>query len=227
MGDIIYMDAYKLMQNLIKNAHFLKNECVYLSTHRAIDPCQKLNFYEISQVVPFLIAGHISTTYLTVHCVPPVRVTVVFTVFPMPRLVPYTIRLVPPACGPRDGNTPVIWGETMLNCAIDVAAPLDSIMLTVSDPIVPPLLAVMQLIIRPGMYPLGLVGVQATPPTWMELPGAVKSLNDIPRSVPRMVIVVPPSGGPYFGLKSEILGAAQSDLIVIGIAPLHTPPGPE
>ena len=59
MGAIIYMDAYKLMQNLIKNAHFLKNECVYLSTHRAIDPCQKLNFYEISQVVPFLIAGHI------------------------------------------------------------------------------------------------------------------------------------------------------------------------
>ena len=177
----------------------------------------------------FLCSKHISTTYLTVHCVPPARVTVVFTVFPMPRLVPYTIRLVPPACGPRDGNTLVIWGETMLNCAIDVPAPLDSIMimLTVSDPRVPPLLVVMQLIIRPGMYPSGLVGVQVTPPTWMKLPGTVKSLNDIPRSVPRMVIVVPPSGGPYFGLKSEILGAAQSDPIVIGIAALHTRPGPE
>ena len=29
------------------------------SAHRAINPCQKLNFYEISRVVPFLIAGHI------------------------------------------------------------------------------------------------------------------------------------------------------------------------
>ena len=27
-------------------------------THRAINPCQKLNFYKISRVVPFLIAGH-------------------------------------------------------------------------------------------------------------------------------------------------------------------------
>ena len=71
------------------------------------------------------------------------------------------------------------------------------------------------------------MGVQVTPPTWMELPGAVKSLNDIPMSVPVMVMVVPPSGGPYFGLKSEILGGAQSDPMVIGIALSHTPPGPE
>jgi hypothetical protein len=42
-----------------------------------------------------------------------------------------------------------------------------------------------------------------------------------------MVMVVPPSGGPYCGSKPEILGAAQSDPVVIGVAALHTAPGPE
>ena len=55
----------------------------------------------------------------------------------------------------------------------------------------------------------------------MELPGAVKSLKEIPRSAPVIVMVVLPSGGPDFGLKSEILGPAQSDPTVIDIA-LHT-----
>ena len=55
------------------------------------------------------------SAYLMIHCVPPTRVIVVLMVFPMSRLVPYTVRLVPPACGPRSGNTPVTLGDTLVN----------------------------------------------------------------------------------------------------------------
>ena len=34
MGAIIYLDAYKLMQILIKNAHFPKNEGTYQGAYK-------------------------------------------------------------------------------------------------------------------------------------------------------------------------------------------------
>ena len=42
---------------------FYETYTIGFSTHRAINPCQKLNFYKISRVVPFLIAGRILALY--------------------------------------------------------------------------------------------------------------------------------------------------------------------
>ena len=74
-----------------------------------------------------------------------------------------------------------------------------------------PLLVVVQLILRPGIYSES-AGIQLTPPTWMEL--SVKSLKETPRSVPVMMIVVPPSGGPNLGVKSVIVGIGHCEPVV-------------
>ena len=50
----------------------------------------------------------------------------------------------------------------------------------------------------------------------------VKSLYVTPRSLPVMVMIVPPSIGPDLGLKSSITGAGQPDPSVIGAAS-HVP----
>ena len=47
----------------------------------------------------------------------------------------------------------------------------------------------------------------------------MKSLKAIPRSVPVMVMVVPPSGGPDFGLKSIIVGGGHCEPIVARVCP--------
>ena len=90
MGAIIYLEAYKLIQISIKNAHFLKTKVptqvhknghnlacdqyffhetctIGFGTHRAINSCQKLKFYEISGVIPFLITGHIYSKHYPLY----------------------------------------------------------------------------------------------------------------------------------------------------------------
>jgi hypothetical protein len=82
----------------------------------------------------------------------------------------------------------------------------------VFGPVDPPLFIVVQLILRPGKYPSGFVGIQLIPPTWMEF--SAKSLKKTPRSVPVMMMVVPPLGGPNLGLKSLIVGLGHSEPVV-------------
>ena len=55
------------------------------------------------------------------------------------------------------------------------------------------------------------MGVQVALPNRIELPAEVKSLKETPRFVPVMVMVVPPSGGPDFGVKSVIVGLGHCE----------------
>ena len=72
MGVISCSDEYNLMEEIIINAYFpkigiltkrittwlLKTSLYFVYyTNRAIYPCYKLNFHEISQMIPFPIAG--------------------------------------------------------------------------------------------------------------------------------------------------------------------------
>jgi hypothetical protein len=43
---------------------------------------------------------------------------------------------------------------------------------------------------------------------------SAKSLKETPRSVPVIVMVVPPSGGPILGSKSVIVGLGHSEPVV-------------
>ena len=64
-----------------------------------------------------------------------------------------------------------------------------------------------------------LTSVHRTFPTAML--SAAKSSNEIPNSLPTIVMVVPPSRGPVFGLKSSIAGAGQFDPSLT-MAPEHS-----
>ena len=141
------------------------------------------------------------------HLTPPARVILVCSTFPMLRSVPFTVSLVPPACGPRDGTTPTTCGETTRNWTSDVPDREDMDTWMTLDPMVPPPV-ITHLIRRPGMKLSRSVGAQGTP--FLSVPivmlSALKSSKVTPNSLPVMVMVVPPSGGPELGLMPVTIG---------------------
>ena len=141
-----------------------------------------------------------------------------FTLFPMSRFDPHTVSSVPPANGPTNGSTFLISGIAILNPVLDMAIPEGRVRLMKFIPAELPL-SVVQSICFPGMKLFSL-GIQGSSPITMLL--EVKSSKVTPRSLPVMVMVVPPSIGPDLGLKSVMIGAGQPDPSVISVAS-HAP----
>ena len=144
----------------------------------------------------------------------------VFTLFPMLRFDPHTVSSVPPAAGPSTGSTLLISGTAILNPLLETAIPEGSVMFMKNIPTKLPLVVV-QRICFPGMkLPASSIGTQGTSPITMLFD--VKSSYVTPRSLPVMVMVVPPSIGPDLGIKSVMTGEGQPDPSIIG-ATSHAP----
>ena len=139
------------------------------------------------------------------------RVTRVSPTLLMLRPVPCIVTDVPPDIGPNAGSTPVTVGDTTVNSdgPITVSELFPRFMLTVISLEPGPLVnsVVSQMICVPGIYPSSCVmhGLELIMTLF------TTSACVTPKSVPVMITVVPPSGGPEAGKTLVIVAAGHSD----------------
>ena len=139
------------------------------------------------------------------------RVTRVLSTLLMLRPVPRIVTDVPPDIGPNAGSTPVTVGDTTVNSdgPITVSELFPCCMITVISLEPGPLVnsVVSQMICVPGIYPSSCVmhGLELIMTLFMT--SAYVTL----KSVPVMITVVPPSGGPEAGKTLVIVAAGHSD----------------